>query len=238
MPLFGIPHSQNRQWGWQSDRLIITVRTRTKQSPEQGMEIKTGGEESEDRSKTGGQQLAYLTHISGLWMQDETGVAPLLYDCACTFYLYSLLSCESIYGLFRVWESETGKGMTRKKHRNRIYDNTSLAKPSTENDWKTVSERKRQNLKRNGVNQKYVIKQSVKSLYSGTVRPLLFFSRSYLYILRIGEGTRERGRKIREKSKVKQNQHCQIFSLWSINEDGNQRKRRQGGRARITAMKW
>lgn len=202
------------------------------------MEIKTGGEESEDRSKTGGQQLAYLTHISGLWMQDETGVAPLLYDCACTFYLYSLLSCESIYGLFRVWESETGKGMTRKKHRNRIYDNTSLAKPSTENDWKTVSERKRQNLKRNGLNQKYVIKQSVKSLYSGTVRPLLFFSRSYLYILRIGEGTRERGRKIREKSKVKQNQHCQIFSLWSINEDGNQRKRRQGGRARITAMKW
>lgn len=103
--------------------------------------------------------------------------------------------------------------MTRKKHRNRIYDNTSLDKPSTENDWKTVSERKRQNLKRNGVNQKYVIKQSVKSLYSGTVRPLLFFSRSYLYILRIGEGTRERGRKIREKSKVKQNQHCQIFIL-------------------------
>lgn len=45
---------------------------------------------------------------------------------------------------------------TRKKHRNRIYDNTSLAKPSTENDWKTVSEKKRQNLKRNGVNQKYV----------------------------------------------------------------------------------
>lgn len=79
MPLFGIPHSQNRQWGWQSDRLIITVRTRTKQSPEQGMEIKTGGEESEDRSKTGGQQLAYLTHISGLWMQDETGVAHLCF---------------------------------------------------------------------------------------------------------------------------------------------------------------
>lgn len=50
-------------------------------------------------------------------------------------------------------------------------------------------------------------------MYSGTVRPLLFFSMSYLYILRIGEGTRERGRKIREKSKVKQNQHYQIFSL-------------------------
>lgn len=225
MPLFGIPHSQNRQWGWQSDRLIITVRTRTKQSPEQGMEIKTGGEESEDRSKTGGQQLAYLTHISGLWMQDETGVAHLCFMTVRALFICIHCSRVNLSMVCFVCESQRQeKEWPEKKHRNRIYDNTSLAKPSTENDWKTVSERKRQNLKRNGVNQKYVIKQSVKSLYSGTVRPLLFFSRSYLYILRIGEGTRERGRKIREKSKVKQNQHCQIFSLWSINEDGNQRK--------------
>lgn len=158
-------------------------------------------------------------------MQDETGVAHLCFMTVRALFICIHCSRVNLSMVCFVCERDRKRNdRTRKKHRNRIYDNTSLAKLSSENDWKTVSERKRQNLKRNGVNQKYVIKQSVKSLYSGTVRPLLFFSRSYLYILRIGEGTRERGRKIREKSKVKQNQHCQIFSLWSINEDGNQRK--------------
>lgn len=107
MPLFGIPHSQNWQWGWQSDRLIITVRIRTKQSPEQGMEIKTGGggkwRQIEDRRTATG---LFNTHISGLWMQDETGVAHLCFMTVRALFICIHCSRVSLCMVWFVCESQ------------------------------------------------------------------------------------------------------------------------------------